>query len=300
MDHIMNLDVCVLRALQYLREHKDQIREFQPETDGLTLVAGSGNAILTGQYIHRNAPAVYANQDDFEDVWLRFGGRDRIDQLTLMTATGGRDAVTIARYFQEHGLARRRLVTNTPDAQAAPFCTDVIVLPQMPGEPHTYNVSTYMSMLVANSGEDPEAILACVESLEVPRDIGDYPAYYFLVPAEYEPVAEMFNIKFREIFGSHVYGRASTEAHANHGLFVNRSNEELVVGLNVDNPWRGYRRVNLHVPCIGDDTPGALLAAGYYLIGQIQRRKPSWFRENLFDYVDAVNRALGWNVRPFS
>jgi len=306
MTRYRNLDLCVLEALAFFADLKEKVangeidpdkglKSIKPDPKKAVMVLGSGNAILTGQYIYRNSPAVFANQDDYETVLNRYQPCMCLEQIVIISASGKKDAADIAKKLNESDqYAPRLLLTTNRNAPAAEYVNDIICFPAMDDEPYTYNVSTYMSMLLGTSDEDPAAITRFLEDeLEIPNNLGSYSAYYFLVPAEYEHIGEMFNIKFREIFGCHVGGRASTSAHAKHGLFVHPSEEELVVGLGVNNRLHGYSRFNVEIPDLG---PARLMALGYYLIGQIQRRKYPWFKLNIDDYRDRVRTLSGWKV----
>lgn len=313
MTRFRNLDICVLEALQYFADLQKNVAEgkiepeegipsLHPDPGKPVMVVGSGNAILTGKCVYRHTPAVFANQDNYWHEFERFKSVLNFNEIVIISASGRKDGQETAKKLKQHEketgetLPPRRLLTNNPDAPAAAYVDpkNVVVFPELDDEPYTYNVSTYMSMLLGNSGEAAEDIARYLEEeVEVPRDFGRYSAYYFLVPAEYEDIGEMFNIKFREIFGCHLGGRASTSAHARHGLFVHPSEEELVVGLGVQNRLHGYSRLNVDLPDLG---PARLMALGYYLIGQIQRRKEPWFKLNSDDYHDRVRTLAGWKV----
>jgi len=277
---IAPLSQYVLDGLVFLDEQKGQGR--LPQIPGLerpTLVVGSGNAHVTGRIIYAGQPAVFADQDDYETLYNAMGF---IEDVVVISASGEKDAAVSTRFFADKSM-RPLLITCNPNAPAAEFAREAIVFPRR-DEPPTYNVSTYLGIIIGRSGESPSEILRTVKALELPPNIADYDAYFMLIPNRLKPASGLFNIKFREIFGANVYGKAASIGDANHGLFVTESEKELVINLGFEDDTWGANRLNVPLPA--DAGPGLLMAVGYYIIGKIQEKKPPWFVENIMPYIE--------------
>jgi len=158
LDNIPDLDVVVDGALLMLSTAT------LPEVEvsfKRPLVIGSGNAESTGRIIFRDTDAVFANETNFEEVIERAG---EIDGAVLISASGSKHSVNIAKRLEELQIPSI-LFTNNTDAPAGSFMEKehVRVFPRN-REPYTYNTSTYISMILAKTKEDPHAILSHIES----------------------------------------------------------------------------------------------------------------------------------------
>jgi hypothetical protein len=107
----------------------------------------------------------------------------------------------------------------------------------------------------------------------------------------------MFRTKFDELFGPKLVGRSFTREEIKHAKTVIHSDMELFVTLGTE----GAVANNGHeyaVPLAPAAGPAELMAAGYYIIGQIQRQHPPYFKEALADYVTRASEAFGEEITP--
>ncbi|MDK1030880.1 MAG: hypothetical protein QGD94_02625 [Planctomycetia bacterium] len=278
------LSQYVLDGLGYLVEQQEQDKlPRAPDLHRPTLVVGSGNAYYTGRIIYGDQSAIFADQDEYHMVYASLGSaRGLIEDVIIISASGEKDAAVEAKFFAGEGI-KPILITCNPNAPAADFARQTLVFPSR-DEPPTYNVSTYLGILLGRSGESAAEILETIQALVIPEDIADHDAYFMLIPNRLKAVSGLFNVKYREIFGANVYGKAASVGDADHGLFVNEAQGELVINLGVENDTWGASR--LDVPLPQDVGPGLLMAAGYYVIGKTQEKKHPWFAESIMPYIE--------------
>ncbi|MDP2924949.1 MAG: hypothetical protein Q8N99_01110 [Nanoarchaeota archaeon] len=125
------------------------------------------------------------------------------------------------------------------------------------------------------------------------------------MPAEFDIVREIYLTKFDEIFGGKpIKGRAFTFGQTRHAKNVVRSDEELFINLGEKNPDlfklmrhdRGYRKQDFPIPLNAGF--GAMIVLGYYIIGNIQRVNPQWFKESVLEYCGHISESFGQNIDP--
>jgi hypothetical protein len=176
--------------------------------------------------------------------------------------------------------------------------TDNIHVFKKIAEPYTYNISTYLGMILAASGEKPALITAQIKKIKLP-DLKKYSSYAFVLPDGNNALAGMLEIKRDELFGPHLAMRAFTAGHARHAKFVNPSPKELIISFIKDDKYFGLKEHRYHPNLPKAYGPAMLMMAGYYLIGQIQAIKPQYFKKNIAAYCsDYGPKAYGKN-KPF-
>ncbi len=283
---LINLDECVLNALDLFI--KKGLPAFPTIDFKRPLIVGSGNAAVTGRILFRETDAVFADESDYTQ---KLKAIPAIDGAVIISASGGKHAPIIATELKSRGL-KTILLTNTKDSKAGTIADTVVVFPKNP-EPYTYNTSTYLSMILAKTKEDPKAIRTRIESLakELPQDLGSYSAYYIIIPNEFEHVRDMFLTKFDELFGPNLVGRVFTPDETKHAKTVEPSDNELFISLGYDNRIFGKKRLNTALP--PDAGYAMLIAVGYFIIGKIQAAKPPYFKENIEAYVREASDIFG-------
>ncbi len=239
-----NLDVVVLGALERF------ISEELPVLDVHTmcknpLVVGSANAHAVGRILFRDTFARFAEEGDFEENLKKFFDRDCV---VIISASGSKHAVSIAKTMSTTGQGQKLptwLLTNNKKAPAQEFIPDdnIIVLPKN-REPYTYNTSTYLSMILAQTKESPEEIYTHLEIIKkyIPKDLGRYSAFVLTVPSEFDEIRSMFRTKFDELFGGHVVGRVFTDEEVKHAKTVV--------------PYEGELFIHFSIPPAGGIAPG--------------------------------------------
>ena len=179
------LDYYVKEALPFLKEQKDKLE--LPESKH-TLVVGSQTGLLTGRIIYRfndkgkrsfsHAKEVLAQSEiDAKKEILKDGG-----DVTIVSATGSRQVVDIARYALKSGLrVNAILCKNESDLEKDLRDKINFIKIEQPKklEPPTVNTVTYGAMIQVLTDEQVTDVLVDkVESLEEPEGgYGEYKAY---------------------------------------------------------------------------------------------------------------------------
>jgi len=284
---LIDLDACVLNALELF------IREGLPSLSlgsfTRPLVVGSGNAAATGRILLEDRDAVFADESTYQNALKAV---ESINGAILISASGGKDAHIIAKDLKARGL-ETRLLTCNPSGAAKEHVdpANVFVFPHQP-EPYTYNTSTYMSMILAKTKEDPQEILDHIENavnqslstLAVP--FRDFDAFYLIVPKKFDGIRQMLTTKFVELFGRRIARDVFTYEQAKHATTLVPTERELFVSLGCQNELWGQHRLNIPLP--ENASYGAIMAIGYYVIGKIQAAKPPWFKESVARYCETA------------
>lgn len=286
-----DLDVVTMAALE-LFERTDlpvlNVNRFRRP-----LVLGSGNAIVSAQAIFAHTNAVFADESNYEDKI--FGGD--FDGAYIFSASGSKHAVTFARALDHRGIPSV-LVTNNEQAPAAQAVESLmpLVFPKN-REPYTYNTSTYMGMFLSATQEDPATIRQFIETNvapAIPDTIGDFDAYYLIVPESCSPISSMFVTKFDELFGSKLQGRVFSFEQTKHAKTVIQNDRELFISFGVTNEVFGQSR--LFVPVPEKVQFAAMMAIGYYVIGHIQKHKPPHFKDSIGRYMKEASALFNSNL----
>jgi hypothetical protein len=285
----LNLDKAVIDALSlYIKEGLPNLNLGNFKRP---LVVGSGNAIETGKILFCDSDAVFANESTYEQALKVY--KD-IDGAILISASGEKDAPPIAKKLKEKNINRKFLTCN-PKAPAKEFFNseDVFVFPSIP-EPYTYNTSTYMGMILANTKENPKEILEAIRKINIPNNIGEYKAFTLLVKKEHNLINPMLQTKFIELFGRRFGRDVFTKEYAEvHATDIVPTNKELFISFGYENEKLGKERLNIPLP--NNANYGTIMAIGYYTIGKIQSDKPPVFKKNLENW--AKNRGKQALVR---
>jgi hypothetical protein len=228
LETIPNLDVAVLGALELFAEI---ILPPLPEIHAQhLLVVGSGNAEATGRILFRGHTASFANESTYTQVL----DTTELDEVVLLSASGGKDSVVIAKHIREKGIPQWLLTANQ-NAPAQEYIEKghVIVFPKN-REPYTYNTSTYLGMILASTKEDPMMIHTFITTellQKIPTNLASYDSFLIIIPSVFEQVKDMFLTKFDELFGGVVSGRVFTEGEVRHAKTIIPSETELYINL---------------------------------------------------------------------
>jgi hypothetical protein len=291
----VNLDDCVVSALELFIDKG--VPSLNLGNSKKPLVVGSGNAAVTGRILLEGSDAIFADESTYEPK-LKYA-----DGVVLISASGKKHAVVIAKNLRDnHPGLEARLLTCNADAPSIEYFKpeNVFVFPKQP-EPYTYNTSTYMGMILGKTHEDTESILGFLKreiKPVVPKNLSEYDAYYMIVPEKFDNIREMFLTKFDELFCPMIPGRAFTSEQSKHAKSIAPNDNELFVSIGYNNKNFGKNRLNLPLPDKADY--GAMMAVGYYFLGNVQRQNPSWFKFNIIDYCKKASELFGQNLEPFS
>ena len=294
-----NLDVVVLGALE--RFSKEELPAL--DVDAICqspFVVGSANAHAVGKILFRDTRAQYAEEGDFKNS---LNTLTDIDCVVIVSASGGKHSVEIARYMKERGTDLPVwLLTNNKNASAKEFISNdtVIVFPKN-REPYTYNTSTYLSMVLSQTKENPKEIFDHLNDIKkhIPEDLGKYSAFVFTVPSEFDEVRSMFRTKFDELFGGHVAGRVFTEEEIKHAKTVVPSDRELTVHFGSNKDGHSIDTGDhIHILIRKDASYGEMISVGYFVIGKIQEAHPAYFKENIVAYTKDASEIFNQTINP--
>lgn len=291
-----DLDVVSLGALELFSHTELPFIDF--EQFKRPLVVGSGNAAVTGKLLFDDVDAVFADESSYMQA---FTTHPSIDGAVLLSASGGKHAIEIAKYLKAKSIPVL-LLTNNPQAPAKESLNpdSVFVFPKN-REPYTYNTSTYMGMLLSKTHEDAEEILSFIETAvapSIPKNLSAYGAFYFIVPETVSILKEMFKTKFDELFGPQLMARVFTYEQTKHAKTVIPHDTELFVSLGVENNIFGGSQNRLHIPLPEDADYATMMAVGYFVIGQIQKQFHPYFKERIESYCKETSEAFGSTITP--
>jgi len=294
LDTIPGLDAAVLGALELFQKEKLPRIEILYKRP---LVVGSGNAEATGRIIFEDTDAVFASESNFESKLKHVPD---IDGVILISASGGKHAPIIARRAKELG-KRVSLITNNLNAPAKEFVEnkDLFVFPKN-REPYTYNTSTYMGMILGRTCENPKEIKNFIEkstdTISFP-DLSLYNSYFFIVPPKFSGIIRMLQVKFIELFGRRIARDVETSEYMKHAVTVVPS-EELFISFGEKNTIWGEPEKRLHIPLPENAGYATMMAIGYYVIAQIQKQHPPYFKENIAAYTKQASEIFGNIINP--
>jgi len=290
---VPDLDVAVLGALELFQKEKLLRIEIPYKRP---LVVGSGNAEATGRIIFEDTDAVFASESNFESKLKHIPD---IDGVILISASGGKHAPVIAKYAKDLGKSVI-LITNNPNAEAAKFIEDdkIFVFPKN-REPYTYNTSTYMGMILGKTNEDPEKIQKFIQqqidTLTFP-DFSQYDKYFLIVPPKFSGIIRMLQVKFIELFGRRIARDVETSEYMKHAVTVVPSSE-LFISFGEENTTWGEPDKRFHIPLPENAGYATIMAIGYYVIAQIQKQHPPYFKDNITLYTEKASKIFGSEIR---
>lgn len=298
MNKIVNLDENVLLALNFFTENPTpslDINKFN-----LPFVVGSGNAYSTGLIIFSEKSAIFADESNFKKTIVSFEKAIKkgfIKDAVIISASGGKDSVWEIELAKKYSL-NTHLLTTKKESDAAKIADKVHIFKSI-DEPYTYNVSTYMGMILSATKENPTKIKNYIRSLKFPNNFDNYKSYSFVVPDQYMNICPMLDTKKNELFGPHLSIRAFSQGHARHAKFVIISKDELVISMGKKNDYFGdpNHRWDIFPPEYINFA--GMMAVTYYIVGKIQASKPQYFKENISNYVNDYGPKAYGSTKPF-
>lgn len=286
-DSLPDLDTAVLAALELFAEVAPPAF---PLPDMLRpLVLGSGNAGVVGRMLFESVDAYFADESTCKRALSQ---HPDVASAVIVSASGAKDADDMARTLAERQIPTWLLTNNTH--APARECLEperTFVFPKN-REPYTYNVSAYLGMVLAYTHEDVFGIVQHITDTTaklVPETLSRFDAFYFIIPPQFILLKEMFLTKFDELFGARVSARVFTLAETKHAKTVVPSETECFISFGEENtpPAGGFgeEKTRIHIPLPENAGYAAMMAIGYYVIGQIQKQHPPYFKENIAAYV---------------
>jgi hypothetical protein len=293
---IPELDTVTLGALELFES------TVLPEVDYAKfkrpLVVGSGNAAVAGKLIFDDVDAVFADESSYLQ---KLSTIDSIDGAYLISASGGKHAITIAQELKNRNI-ETILLTNNQNAPAKTIVGEAstFVFPKN-REPYTYNTSTYMGMLLSKTFEDERTILDFITNNvipAIPTNLSSYNAFYLIVPEHFTEVREMFETKFNELFGPKLMARVFTLEQTKHAKTVIPLERELFVSFGVENTQFGAPENRLTIPLPEGADYAVMMAIGYVFVGYIQKQFPPYYKERVVEYCKETSASFGSTISP--
>jgi len=272
---------------------------FNIKTVGLPFIVGSGNAFNTGKIIFADRPMIMANESNFKDKlksYKKLIRQKTISQAIIISASGEKDAVWEIKAAKENGLKTILLTCNQKSSAA--LIADKVIAYQKISEPQTYNISTYLGMILSKTKEDVKSIENFVKNKNFRNKLKQYQAYSFIVPDKFANITPLLDIKKHELFGPHVSIRSFSEGEARHAKFVMPTKKELVISFG-KNKYFGLKDHRLEIKMPRNYDIALIFALSYFIIGQIQEIKPAYYQKNIARYCQEGPKAYG-QKKPFS
>ena len=282
----------MLGALEFLSDIK--LPRIFPDKYKKILVVGSGNALVTGKIIFKEKNAVFADESVYKqklkDVFFDFA--------VLISSSGGKHAPKIAKYLKSKKI-KIILLTNNKQAPARKYADKTFFFPKQ-REPYTYNISTYLSMILSKTGENPAKIYNYIKKIDrlIPKNLSKYNAIYIILPQKFIEMKEMFEIKFDELFGPMITADIYTEEQTKHAKTLIPSKKELFISFGEKNKTFGYEKNRINIPLPKNSNFGLVMSFGYYVIGKIQGQNKSFFKNNLVSYTKKISKIFNEKISP--
>lgn len=299
-EKIISLDEGVIRALEFFKAGR--LPRLDLKKIVFPIVVGSGNAYHTARILFSNQAAIISDESGFKNDLIKYRGlikKGDIKTAIVISASGEKDSIWELELAKKNKL-RTVLLTCSPDSSAARLADQVIIYPSIP-EPYTYNISTYLGMILSLSWENPDFILNFLKRLKLKSGFDSYSAYSFIWPDRFSALVPMIDIKKSELFGPKLSLRAFSRGQARHAKFVIRDRRELVINCGEEkNSCFGYPQSRWQIDLPDQAGFAFVLCLAYYLVGRIQTAKPDYFKNNIKQYCqDYGPKAYGLD-RPFS
>ena len=304
-NNIETLDYYVRNALDFIEEQGELENEL-PESPH-TLVVGSQSGLLAGRIVYRFSKRSFSHAKEVLVQCEIEAKKNIIEDVTIVSATGSRQTIPIARYALEKGLRVNAILCND-NSELNKYCNGEIITYPSIEEPPTVNTATYGMMIQAITNEDISKIRQVIESTQEPEGgYEDFKAFTVIVTDSMPEVAEMIDWKLRgEKIGrcigtmatyltNFMHGAAVTDASKEKELYIalGLTEEEKKVFEQVLEPVPKERKHYINVP----KEFGALgfMMLGYSIVGLIQKNYPDFQKNISRGYKE---RASKWKWLP--
>jgi hypothetical protein len=294
------LDKTVLKALDFFTANPP--KSLNLSRFKFPLVIGSVNSYNTAKLIFTDQAAFFANESNLKKIIRNevplIMEKKMASEIIVISASGEKDSVWELKLAKKYGL-KTILFTCSPQSTAAKIADEVFVFHKLP-EPYTYNVSTYLGMILSVFGENPSLIKKSLVRLSaaLPKNFQNYHSYAFIIPDEHAALSLMIRTKQDELFGPKVSIRAFSYSEARHAKFVIRDPKELIISFE-KNEYFGNPKSRWEIKLPGHAGAGLLMCLSYYLIGLIQADRPAYFKKHIANYcLDYGYKAYGRD-KPF-
>ena len=292
-----DLSVSVTSGLDFFIKNKP--RRFRlPRT--FRFVVGSAGAYNMSRMVFADQLAIFANEVNFSKILKIYRPliKNRtIKEAAIISASGEKDSIWQIREAKRAGL-KTILLTCTPKSTGTRLAGRSLLFNKNP-EPYSYNFSTYLGMILATTGEKPENIKKFLKTIRIAKKLKKYDCFTFILPDNFQPIADAINVKDDEIFGPYSKLRAYSEGEARHAKFICKSTRELVISFG-KNKFFGLPKNRLDIRLPKSTNYGTVLSAAYYIVGLIQAMGPDYFKKDLPDYCQNTGPRPYGQKKPFS
>lgn len=294
--NLPSLSESLIQALIFLKDVN--LPKLKSNYPGLPMIIGSGNAFNTGQILFSGQAAVFANESDFASKLKNYQPLIKkrvITQAIIISASGEKDAAWEIKEAKKNKL-HTTLLTCSPDSTGAKLADKVVIYKKTP-EPQTYNISTYLGMILSKTKENVIDIHSFIKKIKLFKNFDKYKAYSFILPDQFSAITPMLDIKRHELFGPNLSVRAFTYGDARHAKFVMPTDKELVISLG-ENKYFGVPGHQWQINMPKKYDAGFVMALTYFLVGKIQEIKPQYYKNNILKYCQEGPKAYG-KKEPF-
>ena len=106
----------------------------------------------------------------------------------------------------------------------------------------------------------------------------------------------MLQVKFIELFGRRIARDVETSEYMKHAVTVVPSSE-LFISFGEENTTWGEPDKRFHIPLPENAGYATIMAIGYYVIAQIQKQHPPYFKDNITLYTEKASKIFGSEIR---
>ena len=300
---VETLDYYVMEALKFFKKQEEEKKpKLELPESKHTLVVGSQTGLLTGRIIYRCAGRSFSHAKEVLAQCEIEAKKDILGDVTIISATGSRQVVPIARYAHEKGLLVNAILCKDGSDLEEDLGDKINIIkieqpPPEKDEPPTVNTVTYGAMIQALTDEQVTDVLVDkVKSLEEPEGgYGKFKAFTVILTDRMPEVAEMVDWKLRgEKIGRCIGTMATHLTNFMHGAAITDADKELYIALGLTKKEKEVfgqvlklvpkrRRHYIDVP--RGFGPLGFMMLGYSVVGQIQKNYPS-FQDNIMEYKD--------------
>jgi hypothetical protein len=275
---LINLDQGVIQALKFFEKNKAtklNLKEFK-----FPLVVGSGNAYNTGQILFSGKKAILADESDFREKIKNY---PELKEAVIISASGEKDSIWEIKLAKKRKL-KTILLTCSENSSAAKIADKVLIYPKI-AEPYTYNISTYLGMILSVTQENPKHILNFLKQVRLKPNFKNYSSYSLLLDDKFKAITPMVDIKKSELFGPKLSLRSFSFGQARHAKFVIRDPKELIINISQEkNNHFGDPKSRWQISTPKNSNFALIFSLSYYLIGKIQSSKPPYFKKHIKNY----------------
>ncbi len=287
--NILSLDEIVLWALELFEItnlKKINIAGFKK-----ILIAGSGNAIVTAKIIFSEIDAIYCDETSFD----KNTNKD-FDLLVILSASWEKHATMFAKKSIKKWIKTLLITCNENSSAWKILWKENTIITLKNKEPYTYNVSTYMWWIIAYTWEKATEIKKFIQEIIDPIlkkiDFSKYDSYILITPDNFSLVNQLFIVKFIELFGRKIARDVFSYEQMKHATTVIPHNGELCITF-----WEWeiiFKWNKLNFPLPKECWLWTIMAIWYYIIWKIQNSYPQYFKDNIWDYINNLNKTEFW------